>query len=170
MPSGVGELWVETWVRFSANFTTAAPAGWGCLSNPDYKMLFVRYSKSSRADLQPGTYGNSWTFGIGSDPQGNGGSPAGTIPGLPWDGQWHQYRLHVMFDRVGGAGHYTAGDLWIDGVLKKQFPGVADAASVFGTMYGLALGRNMNQGPDHLISVWWGMIRVYDADPGWGKR
>ena len=34
-------------------------------------------------------------------------------------------------------------------------------------LYGVALGRNINQGPDHLQSLWWGRIRAWDTNPGW---
>jgi hypothetical protein len=168
LPTPVREVWVEAWIKFPTNFTTVAPSAWGCISNPDYKLMFVRFVASSRANLQPGTYGSSWTWGVGSDQQGNAGVPTGTIAGTPWDGAWHQYRVHVMHDRAGGAGHYTAGDWWTNGVLKKSFPGVNDSSAMYGNMYGLAIGRNMNQGPDHAMSYWWGRIAVYRDDPGWG--
>jgi len=174
-PTRVTEVWIEAWIMFPTNFTTQAPSGWGCNSNPDYKLALVRISggtKDSRANLTPGTYGASWTWGISSDQQGNGGQPTGTIPfgqtGSPWDGQWHQYRVHLMLDRSGTSGHYTAGDWWMDGVLRKSFPGVTDASAEFGTWYGVAMGRNLNQGPDHAMSYWWGRIAVWTSDPGWG--
>ena len=31
----------------------------------------------------------------------------------------------------------------------------------------LGYTRNINQGPDHPQSVWWGRIRVWKANPGW---
>jgi len=167
LPTDVPEIWVEVWVRFPSTFTTVAP---GCdgISNPDYKMLLVRFLTSSRANLTPGTYGNSWTWGIGSDQQGDGGNPPHTIPGLPWDDTWHQYRIHLMHDRSGSVGHYTAGDWWMDGVLMKSFPDVNDPTAIYGNLWGLAIGRNLNQGPDHPMSYWWGRIAVYNTDPGWG--
>lgn len=167
----VNEVWVELYIKFPTDFTTVAPAGWGCTgtcnSNPDYKMLFVRDTITQRCNLQPGTFGNSWTFGVPGDQEGNGGTPSKTIPGLPWDGQWHQYRIHVMKDQSGSLGHYTAGDVWFDGVLKKSFPGVTVSSTTYGKYFGIALGRNMNQGPDHVMSVYWGQLTLWNTDPGW---
>jgi len=29
------------------------------------------------------------------------------------------------------------------------------------------LGRNLNQGPEEPMSVWWGRIRIWERTPGW---
>lgn len=160
----IDEVWIEIYVLFQNGFTTNGSGA----QNPDYKMFFIANQTSSRANLQPGTFGNSWTWGIAPDQQGNGGSPTGTIFGTPFDGLWHQYRVHLMVDRSGAAGHYTAGDWWMDGTLQKAFPGVTVAKSTYGPFWILALGRNQNQGITQAQSLWWGRIAIYNTDPGWG--
>jgi len=32
----------------------------------------------------------------------------------------------------------------------------------------MALCRNMNQGPTHTQSLWYGRVKIYESDPGWG--
>jgi len=162
----VSEVWVEIYVMFSAGFTTLAPAAWGCTSNAEYKFIFGHvFPSANRFNLNKGTFGTNWTWGHPDDEPGVGGTPPGSIYGSQSvsDGQWHQYRLHMKVSTPNGAANGVA-RFWLDGVLIKEFPNAVINRS---TIWGLALGRNMNQGPDHPQSVWWGAIRVWNTSPGW---
>jgi hypothetical protein len=165
LPSTVQEVWVEAYVKFAANFRTLAPSSWGCISNAEYKFIFARVNGGSRFNLNSGTYGSAWTFGIPFDEQGAGGTPRDVVPGADgvWDGQWHQYRLYFKVSSTAGASDGAA-RFYLDGVLVKAFTNVNIPDS---GIYGLALGRNMNQGPAQPTSVWWGRIQAWNQNPGW---
>jgi hypothetical protein len=168
LPTAVTELWVEVAARYQANWTTVAPSAWACASNSDYKFFAARVNGTGRFMLFAGTYGQGWQFGYpGNDEGANSDTPGVygnsvypfTTTGNPWDGQWHVYRFHY---KVGNPG---AAEWWYDGVKMPGFP-TADA-SVATNIYGLAVGRNMNQGPGQAMSIWWGKIAVYKTNPGW---
>ena len=165
LPSTVQEVWVEVYVKFAANFRTLAPSSWGCISNAEYKFIFARVNGGSRFNLNSGTYGNAWTFGVPFDEQGAGGTPRDVVAGADrvWDGQWHQYRLYFKVSSSSGASDGAA-RFYLDGVLVKSFANVNIPDS---GIYGLALGRNMNQGPAQPTSVWWGRIQAWNQNPGW---
>lgn len=153
LPAPAQEVWVEVTAMYSANFTTRAPVAWSCASNPDHKFIFGRVSGSGRFGLNVGTGGNQWTWGYPGNENNEFGGPA-----QPFDGQWHTYRLHM---RAGSAGAAT---FWYDGALVRRFTNIATTAS---NIYGLAIGRNLNQGPAAPQSLTVGRVRVYTANPGW---
>ncbi|MHB1297306.1 MAG: LamG domain-containing protein [Gemmatimonadaceae bacterium] len=153
LPAPVQEVWVEVVAQYSANFTTRAPTAWGCTSNPDHKFLFGRVTPSGRFGLHAGTGGGQWTFGYPGNEDNEFGWSAS-----PFDGQWHTYRLHMKAGPVGAA------TFWLDGVRIRSFSDVPTTAS---SIYGLAIGRNLNQGPATPQSLTIGRVRVYTADPGW---
>ena len=154
LPSTVTEAWVEVVVKFGSNFATVAPSAWGCTSAAAYKFVLPR-TDVSRFQLVIGIFGNEYTFGYPGNEE-PGDWPMGWTPS---DGNWHVYRMHVKCGNGTGAA-----TLWIDGVLIKDFQNVTTSAS---DIYGVALGRNINQGPDHLQSVWWGKVTIWDQDPQW---
>ncbi|PYP16400.1 MAG: hypothetical protein DMD52_07815 [Gemmatimonadetes bacterium] len=164
LPAHVQQVWIEAYVKFSANFRTLAPGSWGCKSNAEYKFIFGRVTGGSRFNLLSGTYGYAWTFGVPFDEQGDGGSPPHDIPGgdVVWDGQWHQYRLYLKVSSAPGQPDGAA-KFWLDGALLKEYSRFAINAS---DIYGVALGRNMNQGPAQESYVWWGRISAWRSDPG----
>lgn len=168
LPTTVTELWVEVAARYQVNWTTVAPSSWACTSNSDYKFFAARVNGTGRFMLFAGTYGQGWQFGYpGNDEGANSDTPGVygnsvypfSTTGNPWDGQWHVYRFHY---KVGNPG---AAEWWYDGVKMPGFPSVD--ASVASNIYGLAIGRNMNQGPGQPMSIWWGRIAVYNTNPGW---
>jgi hypothetical protein len=165
LPSVVKEVWVEVYVKFSANFQTLAPGAWGCTSNAEYKFIFGRTDGGSRFNLNAGTYGNAWTFGIPFDEQGAGGTPPNVVAGADrvWDGQWHQYRLYFKVSSASGVSDGAA-RFYLDGTLIKSYANVAINDT---DIYGVALGRNMNQGPAQPSYVWWGRIRIWNQNAGW---
>jgi hypothetical protein len=79
-----------------------------------------------------------------------------------WDGQWHRYRFHW---KVAIGGLNGAMEAWIDG--RRIASKVNISTSTTTAIYGIALGRNMNQGPKVSTSLWWGSIKVFKDYPGW---
>lgn len=154
LPSQVSEAWIEVEVKFDATWVTLAPSSWGCTSAAAYKFILPR-TNVSRFQLVVGIFGGDYTFGY----PGNEEPADWPMEWTPFDGKWHTYRMHVKLGSGTGAA-----TLWVDGVKLRDFQGVTPSAS---DIYGIALGRNVNQGPDHPQSVWWGRIAVYNTDPGW---
>jgi hypothetical protein len=134
------------------------------VSNAEYKFTFGRTDGGSRFNLNVGTFGDAWTFGVPFDEQGSGGTPPGVVWGSHqvWDGQWHQYRLSLKVSSGTGVPD-GAGEFWLDGRLIKAYVAVVINDT---DILGIALGRNMNQGPAQQSYVWWGSIRVWNSDPG----
>ncbi|HEX4632763.1 MAG TPA: hypothetical protein VH163_02960, partial [Gemmatimonadales bacterium] len=169
LPSSVDELWVEIAARYSANWTTKAPAAWSCLSNADYKFAAARVNGTGRFMLFAGTYGTGWQWGYPGNDEGSNSDTPGvygnavwpfSTTGSPWDGQWHVYRFHY---KVGNPG---AAEWWYDGTKMPSFENVD--ASLATSIYGVAIGRNLNQGPGQAQSIWWGKVSFwYTGTPGW---
>jgi hypothetical protein len=153
-PAAITEAWIEVVAKFDASFATVAPTAWGCTSAAAYKFIFPR-TDASRFQLVVGIFGGEYTFGY----PGNEEPADWAMEWTPFDGQWHTYRLHVKCG--SGTGVAT---LWVDGVKLRDFENVTTSAT---NIYGLALGRNINQGPDHTQSVWWGKVTIWDKDPLW---
>jgi len=153
LPAVVGELWLEWWARFSPGFTTVKA---GCASNPDYKFFLPRVQGSGRFNVMVGTSVNlTYTVGYPGGEDNFEGGNAGRL----FDGAWHHFQFHI---KAGGSG--TAA-LWVDGQLVKDYGTVSTTAT---GIYGLAVGRNMNQGPVVTESVWWGRITAWTSKPaGW---
>ena len=59
-------------------------------------------------------------------------------------------------------------ELWVDASYLggTRTANVQSGGVVPSSIYGLALGRNMNQGPGLVQSAWWGRIRVWNSNPG----
>jgi hypothetical protein len=168
LPAARSELWVEIAAKYSANWTTKAPAAWACASNADYKFAAARVDGTGRFMLFAGTYGTGWQWGYPGNDEGSGSSVSGyygnaaypfTTTGNPWDAQWHVYRFHY---KVGNPG---AAEWWYDGVKMPSFSNVDASAAT--DIYGIAIGRNLNQGPGQLQSIWWGRIAIFNTNPGW---
>jgi hypothetical protein len=168
-PAPVREVWVEVYVKFSANFTTVVPASWGCGGNPDYKLIFLANDPpNGRWQIKNGTYGTHWS------PNHNGGSNDTYITtnagngGTWWDGQWHRLRWHARVSTTltsaDGAFEY-----WLDDV-KQTYPSNINTSAgglVITALTDVRLGANLNLGPSQTQSVNWGRIRVYATNPGW---
>lgn len=149
------QLWVEWVTKFSAGWTTVAPGGWGCTTAAAYKAFFAR-TDVSRFQMVPGIFGNEYTLGY----PGNEEPADIAMPWTMFDGAWHVHRIwYGLGSGVGGT------SMLVDGTFINSYLNVTPTASY---IYGLALGRNMNQGPATPSSVYWGKIAVYNTDPGWG--
>lgn len=157
LPSTQTEIWTECVMKTDPAFTTLAPSGWSCTTAAAYKFWFGR-TDVSRFQAVIGIFGSEYTSGY----PGNEEPSDDPMTWTPFDGLWHVYRTHWKLG--SGTGVCT---LMVDGTIVKQFTGVTPTAS---DIYGLALGRNMNQGPAQLSSVYWGCISVWLAgnNPGWG--
>ena len=161
LPYAVKELWAEFYVKFSIGFTSQNPLG--CATPPDYKFIFGRLNEPV------GRFAVRW---------GSQSPPSITVeagpnvdlytyePIAPYsDGQWHRVRVHWKAGPSGTA--TTVIQTWVDGKLiydRSDF--VMNGSSP--QIYGLALGRNLDQGlPNVTMSLWWGLVRVWNASPGW---
>ena len=161
LPYAVKELWAEFYVKFSIGFTSQNPLG--CATPPDYKFIFGRLNEPV------GRFAVRW---------GSQSPPSITVeagpnvdlytyePIAPYsDGLWHRVRVHW---KAGPSGTPTTViQTWVDGKLiydRSDF--VMNGSSP--AIYGLALGRNLDQGlPNVTMSLWWGLVRVWNASPGW---
>ncbi|MFN0178718.1 MAG: beta strand repeat-containing protein [Gemmatimonadales bacterium] len=159
-PNNAQEIWVEVYVKFSANFQTMVPNGVCGSTGTGYKFIFGRYTTGSRFDLivGPGS-GMGYTFGYpGNEQWVSQVRSRLTTPDF-FDGLWHVWRLHFKSGPTGRAAFSFDGRL-IQDTGPVSMPG--------GSIYGLALARNLNQGPLQNQEVNWGRLRVWNTDPGWG--
>lgn len=156
--SGVYEVWIEAWVRFSENFRT----DWGGVGPPApaYKLLFA-VTDPRRFGLATGLFGDTWTL---ETPPDAGIDQFGGSRRL-WDGEWHRIRLHFAHESSPAADDGVV-RFWIDGTLYSDNRGL-DTDREAGEMLFIALGRNMNRMPAETVHVWWGRVAVWTADPGW---
>lgn len=168
LPSNVTELWVETYLKWSANFNTyASPSG--CVTPPAHKLLFGR--------VGPGLYGR-WEI-----EWGNQGPPQQVYYGYPssgggiqdqlgfddapayWDNKWHQVRFHFKHSSTTSATD-GAFQMWVDDTLKVSRTNITIDTDAY--IYGVALGRNLDQGiSSGTMSLWWGKVSVWKTNPGW---
>lgn len=152
LPDSYTEAWLEVVAKFSTDFTTDGPAA----GNIDYKFLFFRCG-SGRGNVMIGTNAShQYTIGYPGNEDGFEGGTAGTDW---WDGQWHVLRWHM---KTGASGTCR---VLVDGVVKKDYGTVATTAT---SITGIALGRNMNKGTDHTMTIKLGRVRFWDTDPGTG--
>jgi hypothetical protein len=159
------EVWVEVWVRFSANFTTLGSGA----NNPDYKFMFIGNNENvGRWQIKNGTYGSAWSpnhAGGNNDTYltanaGNGG--------MFWDGQWHRVRWHAKSSTTISSAD-GAFEWWLDDV-KPYYPANintnAGAVPESG-LWVLQTGINMNKPVLEAMTLDWGAIRIYNTNPGW---
>ncbi|HWZ27239.1 MAG TPA: hypothetical protein VNX15_01670, partial [Gemmatimonadales bacterium] len=159
-PSNLTEVWIETVVKFQSGFATVAPSAWGCTSAAAYKMVFGR-TPTGRFNLVLGIFGSDYTFGWPTN-QEPSDDP---MPFSPFDGQWHVYRMHFKVSTPAGSSTSNAAcELWVDGVAVKSYTSIVETNAY---LYGVAVGRNMNQGPGQAQSMWWGRVTIWDQDPQW---
>lgn len=146
-------VWVEFWIKFSTNFSVAAPGSWGCASGQELKLIFGLPSPATsrwNLEMQP----TRWIWGYP-------GNEAAQIiethnPRSLLDGQWHRLRLEMH----AGSGPQR---VWID----NQLVGSLNANPGRSSISGIGLARTLNQGPGQEQYLWWGRIVVYTTNPGW---
>jgi len=156
-PQNVAECWVEIYCRFSANFSTNVGAL--CPAAADLKFVFGRVNGGDRFEMKVGTQnGLSTASKWPNDPAGvKLVSNPSTVD--YFDGEWHRWRMHM---KVGAAGIFKC---WFDNTLWRNSINQPITTATY--IYGLALGRNMNEGPLQAQTLDWGIYRVYNTDPGW---
>lgn len=157
LPSHIVEGWFSVYHKTAATFTTVAPGGWGCTSAAAYKTVFLR-TDVSRYNLVLGIFGTSYTWSAGPGNQEPADYP---LTWTPFDGNWHYYQMHVKI----GSGSNGICNLAVDGTVVQTNTGLSQGGASY--IYGIAFGRNMNQGPPQNQSLWWGPIACYTSDP-WG--
>ncbi|HKR57172.1 MAG TPA: Ig-like domain-containing protein [Gemmatimonadales bacterium] len=159
LPSNKTEMWIELVTKTNSAYKTLAPGGWGCTSAAAYKTIFGR-ADVSRANIVLGIFGETADYTVGYP--GNEEPADYAMTWTPFDGNVHVYRWHLKLG--SGVGICT---LMVDGTTVKSFTSVSPSASYY---YGIALGRNMNQGPGATQSIWFLRLQAWfpGNDPGWG--
>ncbi len=163
-PATVKEAWSEFYVKFSANFKTSASSG--CSSNPDYKFILARINgmDGGRFDILIGNGNTKISLGW---PAHEEGFITSMVPNFnTFDGQWHRYRFHYKLASATGKadGGY---EVWIDNT--RIYSNLASTTGTATGIYGIALARNLNQGPAPgvTMTVNWGLVRAFNSNPGW---
>jgi hypothetical protein len=179
-PPNVQEVWVEFVVKTTPNFSTSAPAAWGCTSFAGLKFVDGNVLPGDRfgVGLVTGPTPPSSGQILYSYPDNIIDVPAGeidmsSVPMNAVDGAWHVYRCHWKISS-GYPGPPNADGIietWIDGKKVMSELGIRTTSTAGNVppqgFYGLALARNMNQGPGQNQSMWWGRVAIYASNPGW---
>jgi hypothetical protein len=175
LPKPVREVWIEIWTKFDSGFETLVPGG-QCtgLSSNAYKFIFVRCrgGRCGRFESELGSSPNhlETIFGPGLVPPGTWQVIPIAASRLPFtaivDQQWHRWRLHLRLGPDGRVAFGFDGSLVYDSATDpaQTHPTLVDAKEI----YGIGLGRNLNQGPTHQQWLKWGLIEAFRTDPGWG--
>jgi len=162
LPSTQTNLYIELVMKTDSFFKTLAPAGWNCHSAAAYKLIFGR-TDVSRFNFVPGIFGETGSYTLGYP--GNeepADYPLTDFPSNPFDGNWHKYGMHFKM----GSGNGICSIIQ-DGTMVKQLLNTTTSGS---DIYGIALGRNMNQGPAAPQSLWWGCVSAwYTSTPSWAQ-
>ncbi len=179
-PTAIGagqDVWYEWVVKFSPTFNTNVGAGFAGHSG-DYKFMFLEpLGGGSRTELKSGTefgaapitWGTGSTFSttwdINTVTQDSHGF---NTPASVWDGQWHVYRAHAKISTTTSSND-GLWRVWMDGVVYENDVNISYGTLTRGELWP---GNNNNVGPSgaagQVISMWWGRIRVWNTDPGWG--
>jgi hypothetical protein len=168
LPSQVKELWIEVYLKWSANFNTYNFPG-GCPTPPAHKLLFARVGPGlyGRWELEWGNQGPPQAVYYGFPSGGGGVQDQFGFDGAPsyWTNTWYRVRLHLKHSRTA-ATNDGAFQLWVGNTLMINRTDVS--VDVDSYIYGIALGRNLDQGIDSgTMSLWWGRVRLWNTDPGW---
>jgi hypothetical protein len=152
------EVWVEWTHRFEDDFTIEN----GGSGDAAYKFLFVAIQGAA------GRFGHGFRFGDNgasnieapNDAYDEGFAETNFSLASVADGQWHTYRYHVKL------GNPDLHEFWVDGQLRARRTNFNTSAS---SIWGIALGKNMNQPASSTQSQWWGQIKIWwnGNNPGW---
>jgi uncharacterized protein YjdB len=168
LPSNVTEIWIEVYLKWSSNFNTFAAPG-GCATPPAHKLLFARVGPGlyGRWEIEWGNQGPPQAIYWGYPSSGGGVQDQFGFDGAPayWNNTWYQVRWHFKNSSSSSASD-GAFEMWVDGQLKASRANIRIDVSSY--IYGIALGRNLDQGiRSGTMSLWWGRIRVWKLNPGW---
>ena len=156
-PSNQTEVWIEFAVRFSSNFSIDANYAGG----KAYKLFHANIASGGPA----GRFGMQFENGDAGTLNGEGPNDdyqnlyftTSTSSSSLWDQSWHVIRWHISL------GATDTHQIWVDGVSQGSATGSTAATGI----NGLAIGKNMNQGPLQTQEIWWGYVDVYTQNPGW---
>ncbi len=181
-PTAHQQMWFEMRMRFADNWTTAAPAAWGCSSNPDHKQVRVLVGESGFEpffQIKNGTFGTNWAFGAPPDPTGQLQKFVSGVSSRPEaDGEWNVIRMICklstdestpdgrVYVEVNGR-RITASGFTGDDIIIARTDPVNGTGTSYSRIRALLLGRNRNNRRPEVQSLWHSRVRVYDADPGW---
>jgi len=135
LPSGLSEMWVRWYMRYSSGFAWANPG------NPEY--IKDHYWFGTDGSIFFGAYGDTGapnfyrSWGMIHDRSPTYGSATGWVPtmgGNTGDGLYHCYEYHV---KANGAASVI--EIWVDGV---RYLSKTDANIGSGTFTGFILGSN----------------------------
>lgn len=170
-------LWFEFYIRFSSNWTTVPTAAWGCSGAPDHKTWL----------MEPQGGSGRWEIKIGF---GSGGlGPAVTVgdpvfgqtqfPNLKswvnndpeavaptyWNNQWHRVRVEIFLGSSPGASDGTF-RVWMNNTQIHNRTNMTYNAAITG-FASMQMGANRNHGQGEAMHFSWGLVRIYNQNPGW---
>ena len=169
-PPQTPNLYVRWTSKESANFVNASDAATG--ASRSYKFLLIQLTDVVGGNPQFGVYlddGPMTSLQIDASDRGFGHSNDHSLQryNLPagWAGQYHTYVAEVI-----GMGTDTCTfSLWMDGtkVITAAtipfLPGQVVGGS--GQFFAVAMGANINSGPDRAQSRWWRELGIYTTRP-----
>lgn len=155
------EIWFEYYARFSSNWEVNGPYG----GSAGHKHLFLFDQEETglgRWEQIVGLFGDIISMQIAGE-LGPGQNRRAFSPGIRslWDGGWHHFKCHARMDAANGT--WTCE---IDGQSFTWGTGDTDRGSQY-YFNQMALSRNLNKGTDRDMTLDFGPVRVYRADPGW---
>lgn len=161
-PPATKQLWMEVYVRFSPNFTTAADPSWRCTSGESFKHFIFGVTGPSNSRFNLEGNDSQWLWGY-PDNEVRYSSYDPPQPKALYDGKWHRYRFALAVSSSAGVADGRA-QMWVDDTLRVNYDRVVVNRSGFGAFY---LGSTRNQGSPRLVSWWLGRVTIYTANPGW---
>ena len=168
------EVWLRAVLKFPTDYTTSQ-SGFSCAgTNADHKLIFLLPSgvdPPSRWEFKIGTSVQNFAVGWqGSEGhQLNGEGDPGELAALDcrtfYNNAWTEIRFHAK-PSTGPSSADGAIDVWVGATKIYALTGISTPNA---GIRGMACGRNLNMGPDHDMSIYWGLLEVYfeGNDPGW---
>jgi hypothetical protein len=175
---GFLEVWIESTIRFSSNWTTANDA---CPTfNPDYKTILTfplpSVSGNQRSDFRIGNALNKiLCYGMGGTSLSTGVPKNVYTTSVPvnattlWDEQPHVCRVHLKLEQDAGQSNQWEDvvQCMIDGQVTQSFRGRSNQNLGTSRYKRCSLGANRNMAAPEEMYVWWHSFYVYTSDPGW---
>lgn len=173
LPSGISEMWLETWVRYDTSWQIG-PDNPLYPGNVDHKLIFawVRIPGQAyypqRWECKVGPWWDTMpcsaaSHDIAYDYMKNLSGDGSRLNAntAAWDGQWHRLRWHAKM----GAGDGVF-EVWWDDMKTIDFANL-DTKSPGGYFASIQFGANRNQGTNQPMFFQFGPATIYTADPGW---
>jgi hypothetical protein len=171
--SNLRELWVEFWVKFTADFVTNAPSEWSCSSGAsgDLKLFFIAFSGQGRYEIRFLDQGSLWFFRYPRNPEDK---LEVTVSGaLDWrDDTWRRVRVHAKHSETISSAdgafqvYFEIDGEWVTMWDKTGINTTDDSGNnPVAKMIWLSIPANMNKGPDREQSLWWGGFKIWYTDP-----